>query len=80
MKPFRDAIKAVDPNAIVAVFVTDQAHAERRNKFMECGRRRPIPTSTGTPSRFITIRRKAPELSPNGWRTKARCWPPGPPR
>src|SRR5580704_4492335 len=27
MKPYRDAIKAVDPNAIVAVFVTDQAHA-----------------------------------------------------
>jgi hypothetical protein len=26
MKPYRDAIKAVDPNAIVAVFVTDQAH------------------------------------------------------
>jgi len=27
MKPYRDAIKAVDPNAIVAVFATDQAHA-----------------------------------------------------
>jgi len=27
MKPYRDAIKAADPNAIVAVFVTDQAHA-----------------------------------------------------
>src|SRR5580704_8424965 len=27
MKPYRDAIKAVNPNAIVAVFVTDQAHA-----------------------------------------------------
>ncbi len=27
MKPYRDAIKAVDPNAIVAIFVTDQAHA-----------------------------------------------------
>jgi uncharacterized protein (TIGR03437 family) len=27
MKPYRDAIKAVIPNAIVAVFVTDQAHA-----------------------------------------------------
>ncbi len=27
MKPYRDAIKAVDPTAIVAVFVTDQAHA-----------------------------------------------------
>jgi uncharacterized protein (TIGR03437 family) len=27
MKPYRDAIKAVDPNAIVAVFVNDQAHA-----------------------------------------------------
>ncbi len=27
MKPYRDAIKAVDSNAIVAVFVTDQAHA-----------------------------------------------------
>ena len=27
MEPYRDAIKAVDPNAIVAVFITDQAHA-----------------------------------------------------
>jgi uncharacterized protein (TIGR03437 family) len=27
MKPYRDAIKAVDPNAIVAVFVNDMAHA-----------------------------------------------------
>ncbi len=27
MKPYRDAIKAVDPSAIVAIFVTDQAHA-----------------------------------------------------
>lgn len=27
MKPYRDAIKAVDPNAIVAIFATDQAHA-----------------------------------------------------
>ena len=27
MKPYRDAIKAEDPNAIVAIFVTDQAHA-----------------------------------------------------
>src|SRR5271157_2391047 len=27
MKPYRDAIKAVDPNAIMAIFVTDQAHA-----------------------------------------------------
>jgi hypothetical protein len=27
MKPYRDAIKAVDPNAVVAIFVTDQAHA-----------------------------------------------------
>ncbi len=27
MKPFRDAIKAVDPTAIVAVFVTDQANS-----------------------------------------------------
>jgi uncharacterized protein (TIGR03437 family) len=27
MKPYRDAIKAVFPNAIVAVFVNDQAHA-----------------------------------------------------
>ncbi|HLK63184.1 MAG TPA: hypothetical protein VKU19_07075 [Bryobacteraceae bacterium] len=27
MKPYRDAIKGVLPNAIVAVFVTDQAHA-----------------------------------------------------
>jgi uncharacterized protein (TIGR03437 family) len=27
MKPYRDAIKAVLPNAIVAVFVSDQAHA-----------------------------------------------------
>jgi len=27
MKPYRDAIKAVFPNAVVAVFVTDQAHA-----------------------------------------------------
>ena len=26
MKPYRDAIKAVDPNAIVAIFVADQAH------------------------------------------------------
>jgi len=27
MKPYRDAIKAVNPNAIVAVFITDQGHA-----------------------------------------------------
>jgi uncharacterized protein (TIGR03437 family) len=27
MKPYRDAIKAVDPNAVVAIFVADQAHA-----------------------------------------------------
>jgi uncharacterized protein (TIGR03437 family) len=27
MKPYRDAIKAVDPNAVVAIFVNDQAHA-----------------------------------------------------
>jgi uncharacterized protein (TIGR03437 family) len=26
MKPYRDAIKAVDPGAIVSIFVTDQAH------------------------------------------------------
>jgi len=26
MKPYRDAIKAVDPNAIIAIFVTDQAN------------------------------------------------------
>src|SRR3984957_18209498 len=27
MKPYRDAIKAADPNAIVAIFANDQAHA-----------------------------------------------------
>jgi len=29
MNPYRDAIKAVDPNAIVAVFIRDPGGAQR---------------------------------------------------
>jgi len=31
MKPYRDAIKAVDPNALVAIFITDSGNSGARN-------------------------------------------------